>query len=166
MPVKLFIDSTSLPMFSSDIQGLAEDFGRRGAMRQPLLRSAREVLSPSIGANFDAGGRPPWDPVIPDSSYRKKLGGGGGPLSVTGKLQKSAEAFARWHVADNVLTYGNFPSSTWFAVVHDSEDVAAKANIPARPFALIQEEDIAPIGDIFMDWVEEKVGDHIRLRYP
>jgi phage gpG-like protein len=172
MPIGLFIDSRALLMFEKDVQELAKKFARRGGMREPLLRIAKEVLSPSISTNFDAAGRPePWPEADPVSRYRVARFGKGGsmgisPLLVTGQLQRAAGAFARWRVRENTLTYGNFPPSRWYAVVHDDADTAARAGIPVRPFALIQQEDIVPIQDIFLDWIEEKVGESIRLRYP
>jgi len=160
------MDASAVRHLRRDLQSLALDLGGTNRMRQPLLRIAREVLAPSINQNFEVGGRPTaWRATASGMRYRSARGGGSGPLVVTGKLKRSASALARFKVRKNVMTYGNFPNRSWYAAVHDSDEISQKANIPSRPFALIQQEDEAAIGRIFMDWVESRVNAHLRRVY-
>lgn len=171
MPVTLFMDKRALLRLNKDMQDLALDFAGSNHMRQPLIKISREVLSPSISKNFAVGGRPKKWEQVGTSAYRSKKGdraGNSSPLWVTGKMKRSAAAFARWHVARNTLTYGNFPQTSWFAVVHDDAKIAARAGpqgIPHRPFALIQSEDIDASMRIFGDWVEDMTNKHIKRFY-
>lgn len=167
MPITLLLDKRALLAFNGDMQKLALDFAGVNRMRQPLLKAAREVIAPSINKSFATGGRPVrWENAQPDSPYRVKKGKVGAPtMWVTGKLKRSASAFARFHVRENTLTYGRFPPTLWYAVVHDDPKLAAAADIPQRPFALFQAEDIPKIMDIFADWVESRVNAFILRRY-
>ena len=163
--IGLYMDTSALQLLHRDLQGLALDIAGANRFRQPLLDSAVEILSPSIAQNFEVGGRPQsWESAESGTPYRKSHGGGG-PLNVTGKLKRSATAAARFKVRNNQLTYGDFPQSTWYAVVHDNADISEKAHIPNRPFALIQKEDESEIAKIFMDWLEYKVNQHLRWYY-
>ncbi len=164
----LFMDKRALLMLDKDLRDLAGDLAGSNRMREPLQDSAREVLAPSIDKNFQVGGRPKrWKASSPISTYRLQKKGTGEPtLWVTGKMKRAAGAIARFKVKNNELTYGYFPATLWYAVVHDDPKLAKKANIPQRPFALIQPDDIEKITVIFMLWYEKMVNKHIRLRYP
>ncbi len=162
----LIMDDRALQLFAADMRGMAADIAGTNRMRRPLLEIAKEVLIPSINKNFAAGGRPKrWEPALPISQYRTQHGGGP-TLWVTGKMKKAATRMARFKVKNNVMTYGNFPPTVWFAMVHDQADIARRANVPHRPFALIQKEDIPKIERIMMRWYEKMVNRHIRLKYP
>jgi phage gpG-like protein len=158
--IALGVNTRPLKALNRDLQRLAIDIGSHGRMREPLLKAVKNVVSPSILENFDSGGRPPWPAVQADSSYRKGKRGAG-PLVVTGALRRAAGAHARWHVAANKATYGNFPSSRWFAGLHDQ----GNAHLPQRAFALLQPEDQEAVGEIFMEWLEKRVNAHIRRFY-
>ncbi len=164
----LFIDDRALKMFDRDLQDLGRDLAGANRMRQPLLDIAREVAAPSIDRNFKVGGRPKrWERSSPISTYRLQTGGEGDPtLWVTGKMKRAASALARFKVRENKMTYGYFPAKLWYAMVHDDAGTAARANIPHRPFALIQGDDIPKMERILMDWVETRVNRSIRLHYP
>jgi phage gpG-like protein len=162
--LSLYVDDSAVKHLHRDLQRLALDIGGTNRMREPLLRVAREVLSPSIEENFRVGGRPKWARVDQGSTYRTGRRGGP-PLDVTGTLKRAATAFARFQVRNNTMTYGNFPPSAWYAVVHDNAAISAKAGIPNRPFALIQKEDEPAIGRVFMEWLEDKVDQHVKRVY-
>jgi phage gpG-like protein len=162
--ITVFLDNRALLLLDKDLQDLSADLAGANRMRQPLLDSAKEVLGPSINKNFQVGGRPKrWAFVSPVSQYRSSRGmEDSPPLWVTGKMKRAASAMARFKVRNNRMTYGYFPATLWFAGVHD----AGAGNIPQRPFALIQANDIDDITRIFMKWYEDRVNAHIRLRYP
>lgn len=164
----LFVDDRALSMLHKDMQDLSRDLAGANRMRQPLLDIAKEVLAPSIDKNFKVGGRPKrWERSSPISTYRMQKSGEDEPtLWVTGKMKRAASALARFKVRENTMTYGNFPATLWYAMVHDTASVAASANIPHRPFALIQSDDIPKMERILMNWVERRVSQNIRLHYP
>lgn len=168
MPVVMFMDVRALQHFARDADRLAFDLAGSNRMRQPLLKIGREVLSPSIEKNFAVGGRPKKWEQVGTSKYRDQKGdrlGESSPLWVTGKLKRSAKAFARFKVKNNELTYGYFPATLWYAGVHDDAASAKRAEIPQRPFALIQAQDIDDARDIFWDWFEDKINLHIKRFY-
>lgn len=164
----LLVDDRALNMFSGDLAALSRDLAGTNRMRQPLLEIAKEVLAPSIDKSFKVGGRPKrWEASSPVSTYRLQKDGESEPtLWVTGKMKRAASALARFKVRENTMTYGYFPPTLWYAMVHDSASVSARADIPHRPFALIQSEDVPKMERILMDWVERQVSRNIRLRYP
>ena len=151
------------------MQKLALDLAGSNRLRQPLIKIGREVLAPSIGQNFAVGGRPKKWQQTGTSHYREEHGDPGGedpPLWVTGKMKRAASAFARFHVKKNELTYGYFPATLWYAKVHDDAASAAKADIPQRPFALIQlPRDSNAAVDILWKWYEQRINANIKLFY-
>ncbi len=165
--VSVFIDDRAIRLFRKDLQDMARDLAGTNRMRQPLLDSAKEVLIPSIDKNFKVGGRPKrWKASSPISTYRMQKAGEGEPtLWVTGKMKRAATRMARFKVLKNTMTYGYFPPTVWYAMVHDRADIAKSANIPHRPFALIQPEDVDGITRIFMRWYESMVNKHIKFFY-
>ncbi len=164
----LLVDDRALNMFSGDLQALSRDLAGTNRMREPLQEIAKEVLAPSIDKNFKVGGRPKrWKQSSPVSTYRTQKKGEDEPtLWVTGKMKRAASALKRFKVRENTLTYGYFPPTLWYAMVHDSASSSTRANIPHRPFALIQPDDVPKMERILMDWVEKRVSRNIRLRYP
>ena len=159
------MDSRALLDFDKDMSNLALDLSANGAMRWPLQVIGHQVMTESIGKNFKGGGRPrKWASVSSDMPYRKSHGSGS-PLWVTGKMKRAASAKARWNVKDNRLTYGYFPSTLWFAVVHDDAKMSDRAGIANRPFALFQADDIRDAEKILMDWYEFMVNQNIKLFY-
>ncbi len=164
--VAISIDDRAIRLFRKDLQDMARDLAGTNRMRQPLLDSAKEVLIPSFNKNFQVGGRPRWEPSVPISTYRIEKKASGSPtLWVTGKMKKAATRMARFKVLENKMTYGYFPPTVWYAMVHDSDVLATRAKIPTRPFALIQPEDVDDITRIFMRWYESMVNKHIKFFY-
>lgn len=179
MPVVVtFLNPNVLNLLAADLRRLGKDFSRRGGLREPIEKSVREVLIPSITENFLAGGRPAWEDLAPATlatrsgrgvpgatasssaiSAFNALSGSMAPLMRTRKMFNAAKAMARWIIKENEAKYdlGSFPSHSWYAIVHDQDSIAESAGIPVRPFAVIQPEDIEDITKIFADWVEKKI---------
>lgn len=163
--ITLFMDDRAILALNKDLQDVAREFSKRGGMREPLERMRDEVLAPSIDKNFAVGGRPEaWEGPLPNTWYRKKYNGESDPpLWVTGKLKKAAGAKARFKIASNRMTYGYFPNSLFWAWTHDKG--YPDANIPQRPFAIIQGEDIQDCVKILDQWVQKKINDHVKVFY-
>ena len=166
MAVVLFMDIRALTHFARDADKLALDLAGANRMREPLLKIGREVMSPSIERNFAVGGRPNKWEQSGTSRYREAKGdasGSSSPLWVTGKMKRSAGAFARWRVKNNELTYGYFPATIWYAPVHDKG--STKAQVPQRAFALFQPQDMDNARDVLWEWFEDRINLHIKRMY-
>lgn len=119
------------------------------SFREPLERSVRQVMSPSLRENFDAGGRPPWQELDWKTLAQKA---GEGILIRTGLLARVAGQFNIWQVSQESATLGSLPRAS-YGMIHQY----GSGHIPARPWAVIQEEDVDAIQDIFEKWLEERI---------
>lgn len=171
----LIMNSNVIRLLEKDMQDLAQEFSKRGGFRTLLEEIRDEVLRPSIEKNFEVGGRPKrWEPLAMATvgmGREEYIASGGGtiggrlPLTNTGQMRRAATAKARFHIANNQMTYGSWPPKRWFGPVHNMADIAARAQIPHRPFTLIQSEDQVAIQEITGEWVEDKVNKHIKRHY-
>jgi phage gpG-like protein len=152
------------------------------SFREPLRRSVKEVMIPSIRMNFDSGGRPPWEGLAGKTIYRK--GGSTKILVTTGALQRVATQLNIWTIDSEKALISNLPQSVWYGKVHqagygggtqqkkvriknvatgqwdeftESGAESGTGAIPARPFIVMQNEDIMAIERVFSDWLGEKI---------
>lgn len=169
-----------LSLVKKDFQDLSEDMFSRGRLRSLFEEIRDQVNIPSFRKNFEQGGRPKmWDPIS-EATFRQRKSGGGGseafvsaglagalhPLIDSRQLMNAATAKARFIIRNNEMHYGNWPEKRWFGVVHNVEEIARRANIPHRPFSLIQiPEDSEKIQEITFNWVFDNIDKHIRRRY-
>lgn len=123
--------SPSIGLVAKDIDklGLAlKDF------REPITRSIKRVMIPSIRKNFDVGGRPAWDAL---AEYTVKVRGDDGPILVrSGKLKHGATQFSIWTITDTSASVRSLPNSIWYGAIHQAGSggfgsylVKAKANL-------------------------------------
>lgn len=145
----------------ADIQAALMEIDRDlSNMRTPLTASIKQVIIPSIDANFEAGGRPTWEPLSTETLGRRAREGTGEKLlQVTGMMRTVATQFSRWDVGTEEAIISNWPANQFVKVaVHNSGGDHAgwshNVHIPARPFLMIQDEDADKIVDIFMAWME------------
>lgn len=137
--------------------GQVEKFGADiRSFRVPLDRAVREVMIPSFKANFDAGGRPPWDPLDEDTIKRKK--DQGSILVKTGKLKQVAGQINLWTVTSEDATIGSLPEMVFYGNIQQSGASFKQTGvIPARPFIMAQEEDVDDVERIFEEWLGERI---------
>lgn len=152
------------------------------SFHQPLERAVRQVVIPSIRANFDSEGRPPWEDLTETTIGRRQyLGYAPGPiLNRSGQLERAAVALARWRITKNTAVFTNLPEKVWYGVVHQAgaEGTAGRGGfskfiehgkskdtkkfggqtpeIPPRPFVQLQPEEEDQIQEIFLEWLEER----------
>src|SRR6266498_896084 len=137
-------------------------FGRIAAgfrtFRAPLERSVRLVMIPSIEENFIVGGRPPWAPLS-EAKLKKRLSKGtlGGfsndILIETGTLFEAATRLARWTITPYSAAFSNLPSRAWYGKLHQDPS-NYRVDFPARPFVVMQGEDLVAITAIFREWTD------------
>lgn len=131
-------------------------------MRTPLRESVRQVIIPSIDANFEAGGRPPWTPLAQSTTDRRiRQGTGTRILQETGRLRQTATQFSRWDIGTDEAHIGNWPANvkTRAAVAEfgaERSGGSRSVRVPPRPFLLIQDRDADQIDEIFLDWMERR----------
>jgi phage gpG-like protein len=120
--------------------------------RVPLEASVREVLIPSIEENFVVGGRPPWTPLSEATLKRRESQGQGTDiLRISDTLMSAATAYARWTVTRDTAAFTNFPSRAWYGILHQNAD-EYDVKFPARPFVMMQHQDLLAIRTIFSKW--------------
>jgi phage gpG-like protein len=133
--------------------------------RVPLTKAIKEVVIPSIDQNFDWEGRPDqWEPLSGDTEVRRAWYGYGasGPiLERSGKMRKAASAFARWVVTkDSAYAGGNWPGSAFYGPIQHSGfgtmTIQGGRWLPARPFMMIQNDDVPKIEAVFALWLQER----------
>lgn len=153
--------------FSRDaliLAGDLQDFAQYGirSFREPLTRSVRTVIIPSIRSNFAAEGRPPWEPLalatVEDRAKLQSLGkiktGASGPiLNRTGRLLKVATQFNIWSYTRESATITGLDSRVKYATYHQT----GTRKMPARPFVIIQDEDEEAIEQIFYHWLDGRM---------
>jgi phage virion morphogenesis protein len=159
------IDAGSISIeFSPPIEEIEADLAAIGRdlsnMRTPLTQSVKQVVIPSIDANFAAGGRPAWEPLAPNTVERRNRQGTGlSILQVSGRLRAAATQFSRWNVDTDSAQIANWPTDVITrAGVHqngaEATGVGGASRIPARPFLMLQDDDQEKITEIFLTWME------------
>lgn len=141
-------------LFTPPIGAMLASFDAFGSALQdfeePLKRSVKEVLMPSIAQNFDAGGRPPWEPNA-EGTVRVK--GHNTVLVNSGDLQAAAQSYDIWAFSRDSASVETLPQRVWYGIVQQNGGPPGRANfIPARPFIQAAEEDLDEIVDIFEEW--------------
>lgn len=160
---------------------LAEDVD---SLEEPLTRSVRDVVIPSIMMNFRKYGRPRWAPILPETAAQK--GGSFVPLVRDGSLKATMGSLDIWRIDNEKALIPNLPADVWYGVVHQTgasfsgskgasggtvrivglgsssrtaqvTDTSGGGEIPARPFAVIQPEDEEAIEEIFNEWLGERI---------
>jgi phage gpG-like protein len=125
-------------------------------LEDPLERAVREVMMPSIQANFDAEGRPPWAPLAEGT---QEIRGDAGPiLQRSGALMSTAASFGIWEIdsaAGEAFIAGIDP---FYGGFH----MSGTSVMPSREFIMIQPEDAERIAEIFGEHVDDAIK-HVQI---
>jgi phage gpG-like protein len=149
------------------------------SFREPLRRSVLKVVIPSIRTNFEVGGRPKWRDLTANTlAARKYEGYGPTPILVrSGMLRRVATQLNIWTIDAEKAMITDLPQKAWYGKVHqagagatttftvtntstgieETFEEEGEGGIPARPFVVLQPDDIDDIEEVFMDWLEEKI---------
>lgn len=159
----LRVDSGLLAFtFQPSIGLVAKDFDKLGldirSFREPLKRSIQQVLAPSFRKNFDVGGRPRWQPLSSETiEIRQRLNKRGkGILIRTGTLRRVASQLNIWTITTTSAVIKDLPSRIWYGTLQQAGTRSGTANIPARPFIVLQPEDYDGIEKVFAKWIDER----------
>lgn len=141
--------------FYRDSLILANDADRAArsiqSLREPLTKSVKTVIIPSIRRNFDAEGRPPWLPLA--ESTVKRRGTAHPILNEKGALKKRATQFNIWTIDRDSAAITGLDSRVKYAGYHQS----GTRNMPQRAFVMFQEEDEREIEEIFYEFYLARV---------
>jgi len=108
---------------SPSIGLVAKDLNRLGlelqSFKEPITKSIKQVMMPSIRKNFRSGGRPDnWEPL---AEYTIEVRGNSGPILIrSGNLMRGASSFGIWSVSDTSAAIKGLPSSIWYGAVHQA----------------------------------------------
>lgn len=132
------------------LDGMEEAFKKLDRLalndKQQVLMLIGAVGVRSIRKNFDVGGRPPWKPL---AKYTIRMKGSNKILVDTGRLENSIT----FRVENNtVIWYTNVE----YAPLHQYGGRVGRNEIPARPFLVLQDEDIKEIRSIIRKALMEK----------
>lgn len=120
----------------------------------PLTTSIRKVVIPSMIRNYMLQGRPSWQPLAESTLERRMSKGFPRILIDTEKLARISTSWPIWKIDRNEANMEALDGVVPYAKYHQS----GTANMPARPFALLQLKDIENIVIIFDDWIRKITG--------
>lgn len=156
------------------------------SFREPLHKAVKQIVIPSIRRNFDSGGRPPWEPLadwtVKHKGHARILYKTGSLRRVMGQINVWTIDREKAMITDlpDKVWYGKVhQAGATFAIPRSSGSVDQAAidkalsykgtrvgrrdsdpeigEIPARPFVVLQTEDMEAIEHIFQEWVGDKI---------
>ncbi len=143
----------TLPQMEADYRAIARGIQKT---RVPLKKSVKDVVIPSIKNNFTSGGRPTWSPL---AAYTVEKKGHGTPLREDGGLRRNAGFLKSWTIVDGEAGMDGMEDYAGYQNV-GFYNVQFNTDVPARPFALFQEQDVEDIIEVFDEWIEELIEDN------
>jgi phage gpG-like protein len=146
-----FLASTA-NLLGRDLNRLA--VGVHTGTRGLLERAVDEVVRPSIESNFQAGGRPEWEPLAEATLQRRERQGlGSRPLAATGRGLDAVLSRQRWAISRTEATY---PGAGWSGpgsyIRHHQQ--GTDDGLPARPFLALQPEDERALDRVGLSWLD------------
>lgn len=128
-----------------------------GNTTNPMVRSIKKVVIPSMIRNYMLQGRPRWQPLA-EATLDRRANEPGYPriLLRTETMARISTSWPIWRITpggsradmellDNVVPYAKYHQG-------------GTKTVPARPFALLQLQDIEAIVVIYDDWIREVTG--------
>ena len=92
------------------------------SFHEPLLRSVREVMAPSIRENFNTAGRGTWEPLSAATlQIRAKYNNANtDPLVWTGNLRRVASQINIWTITQFSAMIRDLPANVWYGKIHQA----------------------------------------------
>jgi phage gpG-like protein len=146
--------TAAVDRFGRDLTTLARSTSL--GTRELLESAVREVAIPSIEANFQAGGRPPWEELAEATLERRERAGfGDRPLIASGEGMAEALDRDRWRITRTEAVY---PGGGWSAgpgaSIRFHQEGARDGHFPARPYVQLQPEDARALDRVGLAWVD------------
>lgn len=117
--------------------------------RIPLEASVKRVIIPSVEHNFDVEGRPPWASLA-ESTITNRGGSAHPILNDTGRLRSVATSFNSWNITKDTAQLQDINGLVPYAGYNQG----GTRKMPARPFIMIQDDDIEEMNIIFTAWMD------------
>lgn len=116
---------------------------------RPAFRDTAVYMKTSVLKNFEVEGRPKkWAPLSPKyATWKRKKGYSTKILERTGRLKQSIN-----------VSYTNKEARVYTGVKYGAYLHKGTRKMPARPFMLIQDEDVPKIVDIFDRHIKKVIG--------
>lgn len=124
--------------------------------REPLRDSVEQVVIPSLVRGFETGGYGEWAPLKASTIERKERQGVANPAAIlvqSGRLEKAVSYRARWSFLSDVARMDNLPQGAAYGYFHAS----GTEFMPAREFALYQDQDVRAIEGVFTNWLRQAI---------
>jgi hypothetical protein len=140
---------------------LAADVDKLGidirSFRVPLKRAIQQVVAPSLGENFLAGGRPDsWVPLTDATIQIKQEEGSTYPpeqiLMRTGLLFTTIQQLNIWEITTTQASIPALPDKIAYGEAHEF----GLGFNPERPFIVLQDQDLDKVDKVFEDWLYER----------
>jgi phage gpG-like protein len=123
--------------------------------RELLAQAIDEVVRPSIAANFQASGRPPWDELAESTVQRRERQGlGDRPLIASGQGVAAALDRDRWTITRTEATY---PGAAWSgpgAHIRFHQQGSQDGTLPVRPYLALQPQDERALDRVGLAWLD------------
>jgi phage gpG-like protein len=148
--------------------------GKIKHFKEPLRQAVRKVVIPSIQTNFHKSGRPRWEDLAESTWAQKRPGSK--ILIETGALMHTMGLMKIWRITNDTAMITDLPQSVWYGKLHQEGrggtrgfgirnvltgriDVTGTESegLPARPFVMLQEEDMPKIDEVFREWLGQQV---------
>lgn len=155
MDIKIEVDDKGMQKMLRELSERMEDL-------TPVMRRIGELLVSSVQENFNRegrysepgswrGGPKRWQELAPSTIRQRERQGywPGQILTRTGRLKSSIN----YHAGKDHVVVG---TNLIYAAIHQFGGKAGRghrANIPARPFLVVQDEDLEEIREIIRDYI-------------
>jgi phage gpG-like protein len=163
----LLIDSDLLQFaFKPSLGMVAREIDKLGlnikSFREPFKRAIQQVVAPSFGENFAAGGRPAWEPLADDTLKIKEAAGqDNGILVRSGLLKRTIQQLNIWTINTTSASLRSLPDKIGYGVVHQ----AGTGGFAAFKQKIQAEDPGASIRDILIE-IERKGAAAAKVRIP
>ncbi len=128
-----------------------------GNMYEPLKICVEKIITPSMGKNFMSQGRPSWE-ALSMGRLEQKLATGNPywwwPLVDMGILDGTVFVGHYWRITNTQADMEQLDTVVRYAKYHQR----GTRKMPARPFAVLQQEDIHRIEIVFDAWIGRMTG--------
>jgi phage gpG-like protein len=158
-PVKGWPFDINIREFTRDVDLLNKNIfllaRRLGDMTEPLTKSVKDVIIPTIGYSFFSNGYGTWAPLNQEwKTYKLSVSQANYlTLQFTQKLYKQATRNSIWRISKTQADMSALDVRVPYAKYHQT----GTRTMPKREFAALQTKDVNNIVVIFDDWLRKQM---------